>query len=166
MQRKRRVDGQTFFKWEDTDTFSHLPKEHRRLKCTDIFYGNDGTLRTRVETKFKKHLGAQLMTRLIWMRLLQEAIAVVTKVNLDIGFISDVVHSIQLQSLVAMVNAASAGGSIQGTVQCINATTNVPPPIPLGSLGSGQGLSMYGGSSAKKFLRGKHRCFNCRRLLG
>ena len=134
--------------------------------CQIFIIGLTSALRTQVENEFKKHLGAQLMTRLIWMRLLQEAIAVVTKVNLDIGFISDVVHSIQLQSLVAMVNAASAGGSIQGTVQCINATTNAPPPIPLGSLGSGQGLSMYGGSSTKKFLRGKHRCFNCRRLLG
>ena len=43
---------------------------------------------------------------------------------------------------------------------------NVPPTTPLGSLNSGQALSMYGGSSAEQFLRGEGRCFNCRRLLG
>ena len=68
-------------------------------------------LRTRVETKFKKHLGAQVMTRLVQMKLLQEAITVATKVNMDIGVIANVVHATQLQSLAAMVNATYVGGS-------------------------------------------------------
>ena len=50
------------------------------------------------------------MTCLVQMRLHQEAIAVATKVNLDIGVIANVVHSTQLQSLAAMVNTSSAGG--------------------------------------------------------
>ena len=83
------------------------------------------------------------------MRLLQEAIVVATKVNLNIGVMSDVVQFTQLQSLVAMVNATSAGGSAQGIVQCTNATMHAPPPSPLGSLNSCQALSMYGGSSTE-----------------
>ena len=53
-------------------------------------------LRTRVETKFKKYLGPQIMTCLVQMNLLKEAIAVATKVNLDIGVIANVVHATQL----------------------------------------------------------------------
>ena len=30
------------FQMGDTDTFSHLPEEHRRLKYRDTFYGIDG----------------------------------------------------------------------------------------------------------------------------
>ena len=44
MPRKRRADGQTFFKLEETNTFSHLPEEQQRLKCSDSFYGIDGTV--------------------------------------------------------------------------------------------------------------------------
>ena len=38
------------------------------------------------------------MTCLVQMNLLKEAIAVATKVNLDIGVIANVVHATQLQS--------------------------------------------------------------------
>ena len=57
------------------------------------------------------------MTHLVQMRLLQEAIVVATKVKLDICVIVDVVHSTQLQSLVGMINTASAGRSTHGIVQ-------------------------------------------------
>ena len=42
--KKMWCSDQTFFKWEDTDTFTHLQEEHRRLKYSDTFYGVDGTL--------------------------------------------------------------------------------------------------------------------------
>ena len=32
------------FQMGDTDTFSHLPEEHRRLKYSDTFYGVDGSV--------------------------------------------------------------------------------------------------------------------------
>ena len=48
------------------------------------------------------------MTCLVQVKLLEDAIAVAIKVNLDIGVTTDVIHSTQLQSLVAMVNAACA----------------------------------------------------------
>ena len=134
--------------------------------CPLFIIGLTSTSRTRVETEFKKHLGAQITTCLVQMKLLQEAIAVATKTNLDIGVIADVVQSTKLQSLAVMANAATASGSAQNTVQCTNATMNASSLSPLGSLGRGQALSMYGGSSTEQFLRGKRRCFNCRRLLG
>ena len=55
--------------------------------------GLTSALRTRVETEFKRHLGAQSMTRVVQMKLLQDAIMVPTKMNLDIGDIADVIHS-------------------------------------------------------------------------
>ena len=108
------------------------------------------------------------MTRLVWMKLLIEANAVATKVNLAIVVTANVVHSTQLNCLVAIVNTASVGGSAQGISQCANATMNVPPPSPPASLGSSQipALSLYSGSSMEQFLYDEHRCFNCRCLLG
>ena len=36
--------GQALFKWEDRDTFSHLPEEYGRLKYSETFYGVDGSV--------------------------------------------------------------------------------------------------------------------------
>ena len=103
------------------------------------------------------------MTRLVKMKLLEDAIAVATKVNLDIDVIDNVVHSTQLQSLAAMVNAASVSDAPPGILQCVQVAMGAPPSSPLGSLVSGQtpAFALYGGSSVEFFLRGKRRCFQC-----
>ena len=96
------------------------------------------------------------------LKLLEDAIALATKVNLDIGVIANVVHSTQLQSLAAMDNAASLSGTLPGILQCVQAAVNAPPSSPYGSLASGQtpAFALYG-SSAQKFLRGECRFFCC-----
>jgi hypothetical protein len=100
------------------------------------------------------------------MNLLEEAIAVAMKVNLDIGVIADVVHTThQLQSLAAVVNTMLSNSSAQRIFQCINTSMNAPPPSPLGLVNTPY-MSMYGGSSAEQFLRGERRCFICERSLG
>ena len=118
-----------------------------------------------VKTNFRKHLGPQTITHLHQMNLIEDAIAVATKVNLDIRVIADVVHATQLQSLTTVVNATSSNVSAQGILQCSNASMNVLPPSSQSSANS-PNMSMYGGNSAEQFLRGERRCFICERFLG
>ena len=97
--------------------------------CQLFIQGLTNTLQTRVEADFRKHLGPQIMTHLHQMNLLEDAIAVARKVNLDIGVIADVIHVTQLQSLAAVVNAISSNVLAQGILQCINASMNAPLPV-------------------------------------
>ena len=43
------------FQMGDTDTLSHLPEEHRRLKYRDTFYGEDGSFPTSQESLISTH---------------------------------------------------------------------------------------------------------------
>jgi hypothetical protein len=95
--------------------------------------GLTGTLQARVESEFKGHIGGKIMTHLVQMKLLEDAITV----DINSGIIADVVHSTQLQSLAAMINAASVSGALPGILQCVQAAVNAPPSSPCGSLASG-----------------------------
>ena len=71
---------------------------------------------------------------------------------------ANIIRSTQLQSLAAMVNAASVGGTLHDILQCVEVTIHAPPPSPLGFLGIGQvfPFSFCGGSSTEVFLCGKY----------
>ena len=62
------------------------------------------------------------MTRLVQMKLPGDAIAVATKVNLDIGVIVDVVHSTPLWSIAVMVNVTSVAGTPPGLLTPVRST--------------------------------------------
>ena len=78
--------------------------------CQLFVQGLICVLRTQVTTKFRGHLGVQLMTHNAQMTLLEEAISVAQANNLEIGMIAEVVHSTQLRSLSAIAQAASIDG--------------------------------------------------------
>ena len=105
------------------------------------------------------------------MKLVQDAIAVATQVNLEIGVITNVAHSIQLHLLTAMVQAASVADSpadAQGALQYAQIVMGLQSPSPLRLLAStvNPALLNYGERPVEFILCGDWYCFVCLAPLG